>query len=557
MYTLRLLNNQTEEFYIDEEKDILTSVRALGLDPICDCGKGDCGRCKARMVNGNITDITDTENRLLAINEKFSGWFLMCQRKPLEDLVIDMPQRDGIYYDLKKEKWKGEINPFVKKEVIDFNNFDLAEFADYQSALLDYFADKGVKSITSRAMEQLVPALNLGEKIITVVYADRILSIETGNTADKQYGIAVDMGTATIGMKLIDVNSGEILGKVYGGNNQRPYGDDMAARVRYIKNNNGDCTDIHNALLYIINKQLNGLCERVGVNTEYIYDMVIVGNTQLSHLFFGISPQAADEIPMFLQMSDITAAKVGVKINEMANISVLSCINGEFGGDTNTISDYVKEYESLIVDLGIDTTLILNHNGTQRFKNVFTPVFDGMRIHQGRIHGEGAVNGYFWKEEMQNAFAESEGDLSPNGISGTGLWKLVLDLKSLGYVTADNKFNTENLPQNVKMKFSEGPLGKVMTLAGGGFLKVELLEKDIELLYADVENLKTEIAKFTGENKVDKIIITGMVGANIDMNVARNIGILPENTDWNKVEFVPEMALNAAVGKLLNRQCAE
>ena len=557
MFTLRLLNNQVEEFLIDEEKDILTSVRALGLDPICDCSQGNCGKCKARMVNGNITDITDTENELLAINEKFSGWFLMCQRKPLEDLIIDMPQRDGIYFDLEKSKWEGEINPFVKKEVVDFNNFELGEFVDYQSALLDYFADKGVKSITTRAMEQLVPALALGEKVITVIYADRILSIETGDTTDKQYGVAVDMGTATVGMKLIDIANGEIVGKVYGGNSQRPYGNDVAKRVDYVKNNNGDCSELHDVLLYTINKQLLALCERVGIDAECIYDMVLVGNTQLSHLFFGISPQAVDEIPMFLQMNEITAGKVGIKINEMANISVLSCINGEFGGDANAIGDLVNDEESLVIDLGIDTTLILNHNGTQRFKRVSTPVFDGMCIHQGRIHGEGAINGYFWKEEMQNAFAESEGYMTPNGISGTGLWSLIPDLKELGYVDADNKFNTEDLPQNVKMKFADGPLGKVMTLAGGGFMKVELLEKDIQLLYDDVAKLKAEVADLVGRYKLNKVIITGMVGADVDVKVAEGIGLLPESICWDKVEFVPEMALNAATERLLNWKSEE
>ena len=553
MYTLRLFNNQVEEILIDEEKDLLSSLRDAGLDPICDCsGEGQCGKCKARIVSGNITGMTEVEERLLALNEKSSGWFLMCQRKPLDDLVIDMPQRDGENYDLNKTPISGDIKPFVKKRVVDFNKVDMYGFDDCREFILDMFADLGVKSFEYKAMEKLVPALKAGKNVVTVVYSDRIMTVEAGDTTDCHYAVAMDLGTATVGIKLIDIANGEILGKAWAGNSQRPFGYDAAKRVEYVAKNNGKCKELQNVLVYTVNKLIRNLCSQLGVDTKQIYDLLAVGNPQIIHLLYNIEPQAADAVPMFLTPENIYAYEIELEANEMANVTAIPFVNGEFGGDAAVVCDMADGDETLIIDLGIDTNLILKHNGTQRFKRVSTPVFEGMGIKQGMINGNGAITGYTWNEEAQNSFAESEGYLTPTGISGMGFWSLYLDLKQLGYIGADNKFKTDNLPERVAMKFADGPFGKEMVLSGGGFMKVVLTEKDLAVLDETVNRFRNEVASLIEGLSLRKVILTGAVGAEIKLDVVKAIGLLPDSVDFSIVEAVPEMALSAAVESLIS-----
>lgn len=554
MFELRLMNNQMEFVQVDEERDLLSSIRLAGLDPVCDCsGDGNCGRCRARVVAGSISNVTDLEMKYLTPNELSCGWFLMCQRKPLGDLIIDMPQRNPLEMDLTKEPVMENISPRVKKRAVDFKQLAEQDFTDYQTLLLEHFAKFGVKSVNAKALEQIVPALQAGNGLVTVVYSDKILGVEVGDTTALHYGVAVDLGTAALGLKLIDIANKEVVGKIYSGSCLRSFGYNMEQRVKYLQKHNEDCREMHRVLLDTVNKLILRLCDRVGVAVESIYDLLLGGNPQLTHLLFDIAPRSVSEPPVFLSLTEKSAGEMGIAANEVADVAAIPCMNNEFGGDVAAVCDICHEEDTLIVDLGVDTKLIFNHDGTQRFKQVSTPVFEGMCLEQGMIAGEGAIIGYYWDEQAQNAFARSQGYMSPCGVSGVGLWSLALDLKNLGYVNADNQFVPENMPENVAKKIETTATGRQMTLAGGGFMKTLLAESDLQLLADTTAKLSLEIADFIAEQAVKKIIITGAADMDIDLQTAERIGLLPPQIDWQIVEFVPQLALTGITEKLLHR----
>ena len=547
MFDLRIMNDQTEGIEVDENTDLLSSLRAAGQDPICDCGgDGKCGKCKARIVAGNITDITDVERELLTPMELGSGWFLMCQRKPLEDLIIDMPQRDGMNFVLAEENLEVPFVPAVQKTVLDFAEINVSEYADYNSMLLAHFNDMGVNSVSAAALEQLIPAKEKGNGKVTVVHSDQIMTIEPGDTKDVYYGLACDLGTATIGLEIVDVANRRRLGKAYIGNSQRSFGYDVEHRVQYVKNNGGDCSELTKVLHYNINKLITQLCEKTGVDPNHIYNLEFVGNPQLTHLLFGVAPMSADETPVFLNSSAKNAKDVGINVNPMARVKAVDALSAELGGDQAVIANAIKDNQTLVVDLGIDTNLILKKDGVEKMKKISTPVFEGMGLQMGMINGSGSITGYFFDEPSANAFPKTFDYFTAKGISGMGFFTLYHDLKALGYLNEADCFDTDNMPENVVKKVSDGPFGRQMVLFGGGFMSVVLTEKDVHAFTDTVAALQNAVADFTDGVAVDKIIFTGAVGGCLDLAAAEEVGLLPDNLSWEKAEFVPEMALNGA-----------
>jgi uncharacterized 2Fe-2S/4Fe-4S cluster protein (DUF4445 family) len=555
MFDLRLMNNQMESISIKEDRDLLSSLRSAGQDPICDCsGNGMCGKCKARIVMGNLTGITEVEKELLTPAELSSGWFLMCQRKPLDDLIIDMPKRDSVNIVLQEEPILDDFSPKVKKSILNFNQIDNGAFEDYKSLLLDSFAQYGVQSIAHSALKQLMPAIDKGNGIVTVVYSDEILSVEAGDTTDVYYAVACDLGTATVGLEIIDMVNKKILGKAFAGNSQRSFGYDMNQRVSYIKKHAEDCSELTEVLLYTINSLLSELYQRLNIDSKNIYNVEFSGNLQIIHLLLGIAPMQSEENPVFLEMTDKKGKEVGLHINDMARVSVVPAISGQFGGDITAVSQMVDDKKVLIVDIGIDTKLILKLDGALKLKSISTPVFEGMGLYNGMINGSGAIRGLYFDDQSQNVFPQLYDSFSAKGISGSGFFDFYCDMKKMNYLTDDNKFNVAVMEENVRNRVKETFVGKQMIVAGGGFMKVVITEKDIADFLSTVNNLNTEIGNFikdSGDSGIDKVIVTGAVGAEFSIDSLKQLNIFPQELNDKTIEYLPELALKGAVKRLV------
>ncbi len=553
MFTLRLMNHQTEEIPISEEVDLLSSLRSAGQDPICDCGgAGHCYKCKARIIAGPLTGMTDLEKQALSIAEQSSGWFLMCQRKPLGDLIIDMPQRDEIRVQTEDATITTSFTPWVKKEVVDFSDLSMGQSTDYRSLLLEKFSVKGVTSITDQALRELSPALSVGNQRVTVVYSDRILSVEAGDTADFSYGVVCDLGTATIGLELIDLTCGRRLGKVYAGNSQRAFGGNRSLRVKYVKEHKENCSELTHVTLYTVNKLIREICQRTNVAPEHIYHLVFVGNPQMIHLLFGIAPQDMEEMQIFLRLPPRSAKEVGLLACEMAQVSAVGALSGAFGGDVAAISHEYLRKNTCIVDMGIETNLLLKTaDNTVVRRCLLTPVLDGMNLHQGMMCGSGAIEGVYLDEATQNIFPRLPDSFSAKGVSGFGLFGVYRDLRELGYLSEDGEFLPEQMPEPVAKRIRDGVRGKEMLLAGGGFFSVVITEADFQDFSQTMAMLRQEIEDLLITATVDQLILTGPAGAMLDLAAAKVSGLLPAAVNPDIVSFQPELALAGAEAFLL------
>jgi uncharacterized 2Fe-2S/4Fe-4S cluster protein (DUF4445 family) len=283
---------------------ILQVIQRAGIPLASICGgRGVCGKCRVVVMSGgeNLNYLTNAEMRLLSPRDIEKGVRLACQAKisgdyvsiyiPEESLIVSRGRaiapvtlRDDIF----------PLNPVVKKIHVKLPRPTLednrADFERLREALMK----QGVKQdlvIPLEVLRELPFILRANNWDVTVVlYENELISVEPGDTTNKLYGVAVDIGTSKIIVHLVDLNSGVTLAEDSLENPQLTYGADVISRIMYAEKSQENLIKLQQLVVSAINRIIRDLAERAKIDQRNIYEVVVVGNTVMHHLFFGIQP---------------------------------------------------------------------------------------------------------------------------------------------------------------------------------------------------------------------------------------------------------------------------
>jgi len=182
-------------------------------------------------------------------------------------------------------------------------------------------------------------------------------------STDKIFGVAVDIGTTTVVAKLIDMTNGQCLATQADLNPQTKYGDDVISRITYAQTD-AKLAELHKAIIDCINELTAKLCSRASIDTKQIYEMCVVGNTTMNHIFLKLPVAQLGQAPykaFSLDAHDLPAEKTALQINPAGNIHTASNIAGFVGSDITAVALAVDinsaEEETLVVDIGTNGEL--------------------------------------------------------------------------------------------------------------------------------------------------------------------------------------------------------
>jgi uncharacterized 2Fe-2S/4Fe-4S cluster protein (DUF4445 family) len=281
---------------------------------------------------------------------------------------------------------------------------------------------------------KLIPAaLRDGESRITVTVGRQethwtALDIEPHDTTARHFGIAVDIGTTTVVAVLVDLNSATMLGKASMYNRQIGRADDVASRISYGRTQREVEELQHLVVQDTINPLINALCARHGVASASIYRAAIAGNTVMSHLFLGLSPEGIGRLP-FQPVARAFAAQrardVGLAMNPSGLVDVLPAISGYVGGDI-TADMYVARLThdpslTALVDIGTNGEIVVSEGN--RFAACATaagPAFEGYGISCGARAAAGAIE-HIEFDRALNMKVDVIGGGLPTGICGSAI----------------------------------------------------------------------------------------------------------------------------------------
>ena len=256
-----------------------------------------------------------------------------------------------------------------------------------------------------------------------------------------QYGIAVDIGTTTLVVYLVDLKDGSIIdvGSTY--NSQIRYGDDVITRIVYATEGGG-LEELRDTVVGDIRTLLAPLVERHDMANEEIESAVIAGNTTMTHLFWGIDPQFLREEPYTPAINSFplwTADTVRLPINENAPVYTLPCIASYVGGDivAGVLASkiYRKSELSLFLDIGTNGEIVFgNREWLVTAACSAGPCFEGSGIRHGMRATEGAVESVKIDPHTLEPELGVVGNGRPVGICGSGMIDAITEMFLAGLI---------------------------------------------------------------------------------------------------------------------------
>lgn len=367
-----------------------------------------------------------------------------------------------------------------------------------------------------------------------------------GETADREYRIAVDLGTTTIAMELAGEQSGKIYASYAAVNPQRAYGADVVSRIQ------AACEGRLQLLAGLAGKAVKegvrALLASCPEKTQQIRKLVIAGNTTMIHLLLGYSCDGLGTYPfrpVTLEEEDRSYEEVFGSHELDARVIVIPGFSVYVGGDiVSGLLTCITEREErvLFLDLGTNGEMVLWENGNLYIASAAAgPAFEGGNITFGTGSVPGAICGVTLRG--RETLCRTIGEKEPSGICGTGLVEAIAELRKNRLIDETGLL----VPEYFETGF---PLAE----SPGGTIR--LMQKDIrefQMAKAAIGAGLKLLLKRAGLEfaQIDRFLIAGGFGFHLDLVKASLAGMIPPEFTGRdgaaKVTVIGNSALAGAV----------
>jgi uncharacterized 2Fe-2S/4Fe-4S cluster protein (DUF4445 family) len=538
-----------------EGESILAALKREEIYLQASCGgKGSCGKCRVRLVSGEAEVLP---SGVLPEAERNRGMALACRTIPRGDVVIEVPETsklavgEKIAFARAREltallgELGAEIEPLVKTLELTLSPPSITDNSGDLDRLLSALGERGIDRLT-------VPhgfALSLAEIVrdhgwrVVLEYCDEDGCAEavflTGALDRARYGIAVDIGTTTVVVSLVDLRDGALVdvGSTY--NSQMRHGDDVITRIVHATETPGGrgLRELRRAVIGDINDLTAVMLERHGIAAVDVVAASLSGNTTMMHLAWGLTPGSIREAPYIPTVNVFPlwrAEEAELRINPAAPVHTVPCVASYVGGDivAGVLATGMHRGPeiTLFMDIGTNGEVALGNNEWIMAAACSAgPCFEGSGIRHGMRATQGAIEGVTIDPATGTPAIAVIGEAPPRGICGSGMIDAIASLYMARIIDRKGKFVRSPLPPGVR----EGEEGLEYVLYEGGSSTVTLTEVDIEnvirakaAMYAGVGLLLREVGFEPG--MIERVFIAGGFGSYLNIERAIVLGMLPD-----------------------------
>ena len=569
----------------------------VAIDAPCS-GNGSCGKCRVKLISGSVETFP---SRHISDEEYAAGWRLSCNCKVLTDCTVfvpdiasayqsrmktadlSSPQEIAIFEDAKEQMLSGGIafeNNFVSmliemaEPTLDDTMPDVERFIwAVQAAIgaekvdVPFFV---MKKLASVLRENHFTVCVKGEK-----KENTFLCMDVCAPADTAIvGCAIDIGTTTVTMVLVDLTDGKILAKGSSGNGQIRYGADVINRIIQQAKPGGK-KNLQDAIIKeTLNPIIANLCKAAGISANAILRMCVAANTTMNHLFVGVDAEPVrmePYIPSFFGWEGLKAGDLKLPANPLADVQIAPNIGSYVGGDitAGTLASMIwdKDEMSLFIDLGTNGEIVFgNRDFLMSCACSAGPAFEGGDISCGMRATDGAVEACTIDKETMEPSLTIVGDpgQKPVGICGSGIIDIIAELFRCGIINAKGLFVREG----DRVKRDEHDMGRFVLATA----EESETGREISINEVDIDNfIRAKGAIFSAIDTmlqsvdmpvevIDKVYVAGGIGSGIDMKNSIRIGMLPD-VELSKFQYIGNSSLTGAYAMVMsdqaNRKCAE
>lgn len=371
-------------------------------------------------------------------------------------------------------------------------------------------------------------------------------------SSDGIFGMAVDIGTTTVVAKLVDMVSGQCLATLADLNPQSRYGSDVISRISYARTD-ARLTELHETITDCINGLTAELCSRASIDAEQLYEMCIVGNTTMNHIFLKFPVAQLGQAPykpFSIDAKDTVPDKLKLRMNPVGNVHAAAGIAGFVGSDITAVALAVGIESArdltLVVDIGTNGEIVLGTGDKLYAASCAAgPALEGARISCGSRAAEGAIEAVFI-DNNDIGFDVIDGS-PPRSICGSGLIDAVAVLLDLAVLDSTGRFTDPGkLPPTVASRICDVNDQPAFRLADNVILTQQDI-REVQLAKAAVRSGIKLLLKKIGveDNDIKQIFLAGAFGNYIRRESALRIGLLP-SVPLERIHFVGNAASSGA-----------
>lgn len=443
--------------------------------------------------------------------------------------------------DMEKDRWIVKISPEMRAPSLKDNRGDvdrllggLRKALDGGDVSIDFRLNKRIPSTLRACGYEVQAALYRGP------HAWHLVELFPSGQDNPIYGLAVDLGTSTVVIQLLDLITGEIKDETSFLNPQMEFGQDILTRIHFASEKGG-LEKLQKLLIERLNEEITHLTPKNSVKTISLVGMCVSGNTVMTHLFLGLDPFwicREPYIPAINRPGLIKASELGIVINPEAPVLVVPNVGSYFGGDLISgilASGMTRQDEiSILVDVGTNAEVVLgNREWLMGCAGAAGPALEGGVARMGMMAGPGVVDKVVADPETGELGIRTIEDKPPVGICGSGLIDLVAQLFLLGMIDLRGKYVKGKCGRRLRKVDGVDHFVLVFPQDSGTGNALSLSQPDIDALIRSKAAMYTILTTVTrminvSLQDISRFYIGGTFGFTIDPRSAITIGMIPD-----------------------------
>ena len=579
---------------VEDGENLLRAALRAGVHINASCGgEGVCGKCRVILEEG---EVECPESSLLTQEECGLGYRQACQCLIKSDIVVRIPpeslldkktitrRRTGISLrpspiNVAALKEDGLYNPAFQKKFLQLppatltdNVCDLSRLEQgigrqygLRNLTLDFLLTRKLAQTLRQEDFQVTATLDFAQRRSR---NPRLVDIQPGDTTGRHFALAVDIGTTTVWVQLLDLAKGEVVGHAADYNGQLSYGDDVISRILHSQKEGGLLT-LQKAVVNTINKVTHGLLKQHLLPVDEISHLTVAANTTMTHLLYAIDPKnirLSPYTPAACHVPPIRARHLGLDLPQHVFIYSVSSVSSYVGGDIVSgvlASGIFKDPKlTLYIDIGTNGEIVV---GNQEWLACAAcsagPAFEGGGVRYGMRAARGAVEEVSINPHNAEPMFMTIDQVKPKGICGSGLINLLAALLEGNILGPNGRFREDlNTP-----RIRESEDGREYVLA---WADQTASGEDLTVSEVDIENLmRAKAAMFAGYltlidsvglklQDIEQVILAGAFGSFINLENAIAIGLMPD-LPRERFQFVGNGSLLGATLLAFSRDLLE
>ncbi len=565
----------------------------VAIDAPCS-GNGSCGKCRVQLLSG---EVESAPSRHITDEEYTAGWRLSCCSKVIDDCTVLVPDIASAYQSRMKTAdlsspqevavFTQTIENLTASGICFTHGYRAVQLTLDAPTLDDTMPDNervtwAIQAATGAetvkipysTMARLAHDLRAnGWKICAKgLFREGVFTLMDIAPYDdtRLCAAAIDIGTTTVSMVVLDLDTGKLLAKGSSGNGQIRFGADVINRI-IESGRPGGQRRLQDAIIQqTLNPILTRLCREAKISPNTILRLSIGANTTMNHLLLGVDAESVrmePYIPSFFAWEDLTAGDIHLTANPQAPVVIAPNIGSYVGGDitagTLAAGLWDRDEMCLFIDLGTNGEIVFgNRDFMMSCACSAGPAFEGGDISCGMRATDGAIEACTIDGETMEPTLTVVGDpgQKPIGICGSGIIDIISELYRHRIINAKGLLVREG---KRVMRDKHG-MGRYIL----AFASESETGREISINEVDMDNfIRAKGAIFSAIDTllaavdmpveaIDHVYVAGGIGSGINMKNAVSIGMLPD-VELDKFHYIGNSSLTGSYAMAYGIQAEE